>query len=266
MENNPRAVFERLFGDSGTTDASSRIARIRRQRSVLDSVTEKINELQRGLGSRDRLRVDEYLDAVRDVERRIQMAEDQSARTLPVVEQPAGIPASYEEHVKLMFDLQALAYQCDLTRVMTFMLGRELSGKTFPEIGVPDGHHPTSHHQNDPEKMGKISKINHFHVALLGYYLQKLQSIPDGDGTLLDHLMLIYGAGMSDSNRHDPMNLPVLLLGGASAGIKGGRHLKFSGDTPMANLLVTVMDKLGVPPETIGNSTGQVDLEPLSLA
>jgi hypothetical protein len=265
MENNPRAVFERLFGDSGSTDSAARQSRIEMQRSVLDSVTRKIAQLQKGLGPYDRSRVDEYLEAVRDVERRIQKAEEQSSRELPLVEQPAGIPASYEEHVKLMFDLQVLAYQCDLTRVITFMLGRELSGRTFPEIGVNDSHHPTSHHQNDPEKIAKIAKINHYHVTLLTYYLEKLQSTKDGDGSLLDHLMLMYGAGMSDSNRHDPNNLPVLLLGGASGQLKGGRHIKYGGDTPVANLLVTIMDTLDVPVERIGNSNGKIGVERLSL-
>jgi hypothetical protein len=264
MEYNPRVVFEQLFGDSGSTDQRSRLARIHENKSVLDSVKEKIGSLERGLGPGDRLRVDEYLDAVRDVERRIQKAEEQSAQALPVVAQPAGIPVSYAEHARLMFDLQLLAYQSDLTRIITFMMAREISGRTYPEIGVPDSHHPTSHHREDPELLGKISKINLYHVTLFSEYVEKLRLTPDGDGSLLDHMMLIYGAGMSNSNRHDPSNLPIALLGGG-AGVKGGRHLKVAEDTPMPNLLVTLMDRLGVPLETIGNSNGKVDFNSLSL-
>ena len=265
MESNPRAVFERMFGDSGTTDSRTRLARIQTDRSILDSVTQTVADLQRGLGPTDRVKIAEYLEAVRDVERRIQKAEEQTTRELPVVEQPPGIPSSYEEHAKLMFDLQVLAYQCDLTRVITFMLGRELTGRSYAEIGVPDAHHPLSHHLNDPQKIAKIAKINTYHVALLAYYLEKLRSTRDGDGSLLDHMMILYGAGMSDSDKHDPSNLPILLLGAGSGQLKGGRHLKYSHDTPMANLLVTVMDKLAVPMETIGNSTGKAEIDSLSL-
>ena len=259
MEDNPRAVFERLFGDTCAPDPAARLARMRQDRSILDSVTEKVADLERGLGPNDRTRIDEYLDAVRDIERRILMAEGQGDRKLPDVDQPAGIPASYEEHAKLMFDLQRLAYQTDLTRVTTFMMARELSGRTYPEIGVPDSHHPTSHHRNDPESYEKLAKINVFHTTLFSYYLEKLASTPDGDGSLLDHIMLLYGAGMSDSNRHDNNNLPVVLVGGGSGQLQGGRHIKFA-ETPATNLHLTIMDKMGIPVERMSNITGMLDL------
>ena len=266
MEHNPRAVFERMFGDSGSTDPTVRLARIRQQRSILDSVTEKIAGLQRGLGQGDRVKLGEYLDAVRDLERRIQKAEEQSTRDLPTVEQPLGIPAKYEDHAKLMFDLQVLAYQTDITRVITFMFEREFSGRMYPEIGVPDAHHPISHHGGDPEKLEKLTKINTFHSSLLAYYIDRLRSTPDGDGSLLDHVMLIFGAGMSDGNGHNPRNLPMVLVGGGAGQLKGGRHLRYAGD-PHTNLLLTVLEKIGVPLEKIGDSTGKLELsaEPLSL-
>ena len=264
MENNPRVVFERLFGHSGSTSPSVRLARIQRQRSLLDSVSGTVADLGRELGARDRARLDEYLDAVRDVERRIQKAEEQSAQQLPVVDQPPGIPTSYEEHARLMFDLQVLAYQSDLTRVSTFMLARELSGRTYPEIGVADAHHPTSHHKDERELIAKIAKINVYHTTLFSHFVDKLRKTPDGDGSLLDHTMLIYGAGMSDSNRHDPNNLPLLLVGGAGGQLKGGRHIKYEGNPPMANLLLTLMDKIGMPLDKIGNSTGKVELQALT--
>jgi hypothetical protein len=261
MENDPRAVFERMFGDSGTTDPVARRARILEERSILDAVTDQIGRLQRGLGSGDRAKIEQYLEATRDVERRIQRAEEQSAQELPRVDQPAGVPTSFEEHAKLMFDLQVLAYQTDLTRVITFMIGRELSGRPYPEIGVNDAHHPTSHHQNDAEKLAKLAKINTFHATLFAYYLDKLKATPDGDGSLLDHLILMYGAGMSDSQLHAYSSLPLLLVGG---NVKGGRHLKFATDTPLANLHLTLLDRLGVRIDTIGDSTGALDLDMLS--
>jgi hypothetical protein len=264
MENNPRVVFERLFGDSGSTSAAVRLARIKRQRSLLDSVSGAAAELDRQLGGRDRARLDEYLEAVRDVERRIQKAEEQSSEQLQVVDQPPGIPASYDEHAKLMFDLMLLAYQSDLTRVSTFMLARELSGRTYPEIGVADAHHPTSHHKDDRELIGKVAKINAYHTTLFAYFVERLKATPDGDGSLLDHIMIIYGAGMSDSNRHDPTNLPILLVGGAAGQLKGGRHVRYRDNPPMSNLLVTLIDKLGVPVDRIGNSTGKLELQALS--
>ncbi len=260
-ENNPRAVFERLFGDSGTTDTSARMARIRKERSILDSVTDKIDALQQGLGPNDRIRVDEYLEAVRDIERRIQKAEEQSGRELPEVDQPAGVPATYEEHAKLMFDLMLLAYQTDLTRVSTYMLAPEISGRTYPEIGVPDSHHPTSHHRNDPILYEKIARINEFHIGLFGYFLEKARATPDGDGSLLDHMMLLYGAGMSDSNAHDNRGLPMVIVGGGSGALKpGGRHLVHKDRTPATNLHLTILDKMGMPVDKIADSTGPLDL------
>ncbi len=264
-ENNPRAVFERLFGDSGTTDTDVRMAQIRKERSILDSVADKIDTLQQGLGPNDRLRVDEYLEAVRDIERRIQKAEEQSDRELPEVDQPAGVPATYEEHAKLMFDLMLLAYQTDLTRVSTYMLAREISGRTYPEIGVPDSHHPTSHHRNDPTLYEKIAKVNEFHIGLFGYFLEKARATPDGDGNLLDHMMLLYGAGMSDSNAHDNKGLPMVLVGGGSGTLKpGGRHLVYEDKTPATNLHLTILDKMGAPVDKIADSTGPLDLLPVS--
>ena len=266
MENNPRVVFERLFGDSGSTDQKSRLARIKRNRSILDSLTDSIDDLSRELGPYDRLRVGEYLEAVRDVERRLQKAEEQSARELPAVERPAGIPATYSDHVKLMFDLQVLAYQSDLTRIITFMMAREISGRTYPEIGVPDSHHPTSHHRENPELVAKCTKINVHHATLFSEYVEKLRSTPDGDGSLLDHIALIYGAGMSNSDKHDPYNLPIAVLGGAGGQLKGGRHLKYPSNTPMSNLLVTLLDKLGMRVEKLGGSTGKLAIDTLPLA
>ena len=260
MEPNPRAVFERLFGDTGTTDTGTRLARNRKDRSILDSVTAKVATLERGLGAGDRAKIEQYLEAVRDIERRIQRAEEQSERELPEVGQPAGVPASYEDHAKLMFDLQVLAFQTDLTRVTTFMLGRELSGRTYAKIGVPDSHHPTSHHRNDPGLYEKITKINTFHTTLFSYYLEKLAATPDGDGSLLDHVMLVYGAGMSDSNRHDNNSLPLMLVGGASGQHQGGRHVKVAEGTPATNLHLSLMDKMGVSIERMSDSTGRLEL------
>jgi uncharacterized protein DUF1552 len=223
-------------------------------------LSDKVTRLQRGLGSRDRSRLGEYLDAVRDVERRIQNTEQQNGLELPVIEHPAGIPSTFEEHAKLMYDLYVLAYQVDLTRVVTFMIGREFSGRTYPEIGVPDSHHPISHHENDPEKIVKLAKINAWHAKLFGYLVNRLQSTPDGDGSLLDHSMIMYGGGMSEGNTHDPTNLPVLLVGGGFGQLKGGRHLRFAKDTPLANLHITLLHKLGLEVEKIGDSTGALDL------
>jgi hypothetical protein len=259
MENDPRAVFERLFGDIGSTGSAARLARFKKDRSILDSVTEAASALGRRLGPGDRVRLDEYLGGVRDIESRIRKAEEQSATELPVVTQPAGIPASFEEYAKLMFDLQVLAYQCDLTRVITFMIGREFSGRSYPEIGVSDAHHPLSHHQYDPEKMALMARLNAYHVSLFAYYLDRLRATKEGDGTLLDHVLLIYGAGMSDSNSHDPRNLPILLLGGSGL-IKGGRHVKYAAD-PAANLLVSVVHKLGIDVERVGTSQGALDID-----
>ena len=262
MENNPRAVFERLFGDSGSTDPAVRKARLSRDASLLDSVTERAADLSRELGTADQAKLGQYLDAVRDIERRIQMAEAQSDRELPVVSQPAGIPGTIGEHAKLMFDLMALAYETDLTRVATFMLGREITGRTYAEIGVPDAHHPISHHQRDPEKLAKLTKINQYHVQLFSEFMERLRTTPDGDGSLLDHSMIVYGAGMGDSNAHASTNLPILLAGGGAG--TGGRHVRYSEDTPLANLHLSLLDKMGVPLESLGHSDGRLPFEPLS--
>jgi hypothetical protein len=263
-ENNPRAVFERLFGDSGSTDPKVRLARIRQDRSVLDSVIEEAAHLQGSLGPGDRTKLVEYLDAIRDVERRIQKAEEQSALELPRIDHPAGIPATFDEHVKLMCDLQVLAYQADLTRIVTFMLGREFSGVTYPQIGVPDAHHPITHHQQEPEKIAKVAKINAYHVTHFAYLLDRLRSTPDGDGSLLDHVMMMYGTGMGDCNAHDPRNIPLLLAGGGAGHLKGGRHIRYPKETPLANLHLTLLDKLGVAWDRIGDSTGRLDDRTLS--
>ena len=216
------------------------------------------------VGPSDRARLDQYLDAMRDIERRIQMAEEQSSRELPVLDRPVGIPATFEEHAKLMFDLQVLAYQTDLTRVGTFMMGRGQSNRTYREIGVPDAHHPLSHHQSDPVKLEKLYKINLYHSRLFAYFLEKLRSTPDGGGSLLDHLMIVYGSAMSDGNTHWLQNLPILLLGGGAGRIQGGRHIRYPKDTPMTNLFLTLLDKLGTSMENFGDSTGKLD--PLSVA
>ena len=259
MENNPRAVFERLFGDGGSTDPALRLARMQSQRSILDSVTQKVEGLQRGLGVGDRAKLGEYLESVRDIERRIHNAEARRVHDVAMMEHPAGIPGTFEEHAKLMFDLQVLAYQADLTRVITFMVGREFSGRQYPEIGVPDAHHPISHHMGDAVKIANVNKICAYHASMFAYYLEKLRATPDGDGTLLDHVTIVYGAGMSDSNAHDPLNLPVLLAGGGTGLIAGGRHVKYPSGTPLANLNLTIMDMFGVRVDNVGDSTGKIE-------
>ena len=262
-ENNPRAVFERLFGDSSSTDPKTRLARIRQDRSVLDSVRDEVARLQGALGAGDRVKLIEYLEAIRDVERRIQKAEARGDQELPVVDHPPGIPATYDAHVRLMCDLQVLAYQTDLTRIITFMLGREFSGVTYPQIGVPDAHHPITHHQQETEKVAKVVKINHYHVTQFAYLLEKMRSTPDGDGSLLDHTIMMYGTGMGDCNAHDPRSIPLVLAGGRSAQLKGGRHVRYPKETPLANLHLTLLDKLGVPLDRIGDSTGRLDAREL---
>jgi hypothetical protein len=263
MQHNPRAVFERLFGDSGSTSTRARLARIRQQRSVLDSVSEEIASLSGALGQGDRAKLTEYLDAVRDVERRIETAERQGDRELPIIDQPPGAPESYEEHVKLMFDLEVLAYQSDLTRVITLMLGREFSGMTYPQIGVADAHHPISHHALEADKIAKVAMINAYHVQLFSYLLEKLQATPDGDGSLLDHTTLVYGAGIADSNSHATSNIPVMLAGGGAGQLRGGRHVRCN-DAPLANLHLTLLDKFGVHRDRLGDSTGKLDDHHLS--
>jgi len=264
IEYRPRAVFERLFGDSDSTDPAVRRARLSSDRSLLDSVSQAAGKLMSRVGTGDRARITEYLDGMRDVERRIQLAEEQTGRELPTVERPAGIPATFEEHAKLMFDLQTLALQSDLTRVMTFMMGPEQSNRAFPEIGVPDVHHGVSHHQSDPEKLEKLYKINRYHMQLLSYYLEKLKGTPDGAGTLLDQTLVMFACSMSDSNDHLLQNLPVVLAGGRPDQIKSGRHMRVPDATPISNLYWTLLDKLGVPLENFGNSEAKFGLLPLA--
>ena len=263
-QNDPRVVFERLFGDSVSTDPTARMARLNQQRSVLDAVGREIARLQGALPQADRTKLAEYLDAIRDVERRIQIAEAQSDEQLPLVEHPTGIPAGWEDHVTLMSDLIVLAYQCDLTRVITFMTGREQSGMTYPQIGVADAHHPISHHQQEPEKVAKVAKINAYHVSMFSKLLSKMQATPDGDGSLLDHVTMMYGAGIADSNAHATSDIPVMLVGGGTGHLKGGRHIRFK-DLPLANLHLTLLDQFGVHWDRIGDSTGRIDANLLSL-
>jgi len=263
-QNNPRTIFERLFGDSASTDPKARLARLRQQRSVLDSVGEELAHLQGALPQSDRTKLTEYLDAIRGVEQRIQIAEAQSDQELPLVDHPAGIPAGWEDHLNLMLDLEVLAFRCDLTRVITLMVGHEHSGMTYPQIGVPDAHHPISHHQQEPEKVAKVAKINAYHVRMFAKFLEKLQATPDGDGTLLDHATIMYGAGMADSNSHSPIDIPLVLAGGGAGHLKGGRHIRFR-NVPLANLHLTLLDQLGVHIDRIGDSTGPIDARVLSL-
>ena len=263
MQNNPRVVFERLFGDGGST--ADRQSEFRKDRSILDAITSDLARLQREVGVGDQARVTQYLDAVRAIERRIQLSEQKDTE-LPELERPVGIPESYQEHVELMFDLTALAYQVDMTRVFTFMLGRELNGRAYPEIGIPDSHHGLSHHRYDLEKLAQLAKINTYHVSLFTHFLDELANTPDGDGSLLDHSLLMYGASLSDSNKHSHFDLPLLLVGGGAGQLKGGRHLQYPRDTPMTNLLVSQLDKAGVRlDDGLGDSTGRlVELAPLA--
>jgi Protein of unknown function (DUF1552) len=257
----PRAVFERLFGAADRTDRASRLSRIAAERSILDMVSDQLAALQKRLGPGDRTRITEYVESVRDIERRIQRAEEQSDREgLPAIEQPAGIPDSFEEYAKLMFDLNVLAYQSDLTRVSTFLMGREKSGRTYPEIGVPDPHHPISHHQNRPEMLEREAKINTFHMRLFAHFVEKLKATPDGDGTLLDHSLIVHGAGMSNSDIHYHHDLPLLLVGGGAGQVKGGRHVRLAEPTPLSNLWLTMIDKMGLPVERFGDSNGTINL------
>ncbi|HEX5432578.1 MAG TPA: DUF1552 domain-containing protein [Bryobacteraceae bacterium] len=255
MEINPRVVFDRLFGDGSSPQ--ERLERIEQERSILDAVTGEVRRLQGGLGATDRNRVTEYLDTVREIERRIALAEKQNAISGVVVPPaPAGIPDDHQTHTKLMFDLMAIAFQADITRISTFMMAREVSYRTFPMLGISEAFHPASHHQNNPARLEQLTKINTYHVGLLAYMLDKLKSIRDGEGTLLDHTLMLYGGSMSNSNIHNHSPLPVVLAGGAAGGLKGGRHLKYAPETPMSNLLLTILHKAGVEQESVGNSTG----------
>src|SRR5215472_7954733 len=256
-ENNPRVLFERMFGSSDSTDPKVRAARLQQDHSLLDSVNERVNQLQRRLGAADNRKMSDYLASLRDVERRIQKAEEQSSKELPEVAQPAGIPADFDSHVRLLYDLQLLAYQADLTRVITFMYGREQTARPYPQIGIPEPHHPLTHHQQNPEKMEKCAKIQRYHIALFAQYLEKLRNTPDGDGSLLDHAILLYGSGISNSDRHTHGPLPTFLVGGGAGTLKGGRHLVYPEHTPLTNLQLTLLTKLGVPAEKLGDSNGQ---------
>ena len=263
-ENNPRLVFERLFGNGGT--AEQRVALARENRSILDSVTEDFARLSRTLGPADRSQVDDYLSAVREVERRIQAVETLGVDAgLPELQRPRGIPENFGDHVKLMYELQWLAFQADMTRVVTFMLGRELNFRTYPEIGITEGHHGLSHHQDRPEQLEKLARLNTYQTQLFVWFLEKLAGTPEGDGTLLDHSLFLYGASLSNPNLHAHYDLPLTVVGGDKRQHAGGRHLVFEPETPMTNLLLTLLDKAGVPAESLGDSTGRLDLEPLSI-
>jgi hypothetical protein len=257
---NPRAVFETLFGDSGSTDRTARGARLRQQRSLLDSVTDKLAALRRELGPGDVVKVEEYTEAIRDVERRIQKAEEQSDLELPAIDQPQGAPSGFEDHLELMLDLQILAMRADLTRVISFMISKEQSARPYPQIGVPEAHHPLSHHNDVPDLIAQMSKINTYHTRLFSTYLAKLRATPDGDGSLLDHITILYGSGISNSTRHSGVNLPLLLAGGGAGRLPSGRHISYADEPSMANLLVTLMDKMDVPVERIGGSTGSLPI------
>ena len=259
MEHDPSAAFVRLFGD-GTADAKSRQERTRQKGSILDSLLDEVSRLQTSVSAPDRSRLATYLESVRDVERRIQKAVTFNLEE-PSFDRPAGVPDTFEQYARLMFDLQWLAYQGDVTRVTTFMIGREFSGRTYPEIGVPDAHHPISHHLRDPLRMEKSAKINRLHVSLFAEYVEKLRATPDGDGSLLDHVAIIYGAGMSEGNGHVPENLPILVVGGANGRIAGGRHVKFAKGTPLANFHLSLLDRFGVRIDQHGNSTGPLTLD-----
>ncbi|HLK49094.1 MAG TPA: DUF1552 domain-containing protein [Bryobacteraceae bacterium] len=264
MDWNPRTVFEKLFGDGGSTDRAARERRLQQHKSILDSVNEKLAGLKKELGPRDQTKVDEYTDAVRDVERRIQMAERQANIELPTLDQPLGAPPVFEDHLALMLDLQLLALQSDLTRVVSFMISKEQSPRPYPQIGVPEAHHPLSHHNNQPELVERMSKINTYHAQLFSKYLARLRATPDGDGNLLDHMIILYGAGLSNSNAHSGENLPLMLVGGGAGKLKGGRHLKYTDRPSQANLLMTIMDKMDYPVEKVGGSNGKLPVDTLS--
>ena len=266
-EAHPRVVFERLFGEGG--NAAARRAALQDRASLLDSFTENIAKLKQRVGAPDRARVDEYLDSIRQVEREIERAEKSAAdNNLPDLDRPVGVPAAFADHAKLMFDLQILSFQADITRVVAFQLTREQCNRTYPEIGVPDPHHPTSHHGNDPEKLAKIAKINTFHVSLFSDFLQRMKTTPDGAGSLLDHTIYVYGSGMGNSSSHDHENLPMLVAGGAGTGMKGGRHIRFEKGTSLANLHLTLLDRVGVRLDSFVDSTGRIEdlFDPIPLA
>lgn len=265
-EAHPRVVFERLFGEGGP--APARRAALRSRASLLDSFTGDIARLKQKVGATDRARVDQYLDSIREIERQIERAEQGVAEnTTPDLDRPVGVPAAFADHAKLMFDLQVLAFQADITRVVSFQLARELSNRTYPEIGVPDAHHPTSHHGNDPEKLAKIAKINAFHVSLFAQFLEKMKATPDGEGSLLDNTVYMYGSGLGNPSIHDHENLPILVAGGAACGVKGGQHIRYKDGTPLANLHLTLLDRAGVHVDSFGDSKGKIDdlIDPRSI-
>jgi len=257
-EEHPRLVFERLFGDGGTP--AQRMARMKVNGSILDSVMQEVNGLEKTLGPGDCAKLTEYLDSVREIEQRIQNVEKQGMHSIELPDRPVDIPATFAEHIKLMYDLQALGFQADITRVFTMIVCRELSARTYPEIGVPDQHHPTSHHRNDPALIVKKAKIDTYHIELLAYFLQKLKATPDGDGSLLDQSLILYGGGMGDGNLHRHSNLPCLMAGKLGGQFETGRHIAYKLDTPMSNLLVAILNKAGVPTEKIGDSTGPLEV------
>ncbi len=257
-EANPRVVFERLFGDGGSS--ADQLAALREDGSLIDWVNEDIAHVQRKLGPGDRTKLSQYLDTVREIERRIQKAEEQMAKSpLPDLDRPVGVPSAYADHAKLMFDLQVLAMQTDITRIISFQLAREASTRTYPEVGISEAHHPISHHGNDPEKLGKLAKINAYHVSLFAYYLEKLKATPDGDGSLLDHSMIMLGSGMGNPDVHNHINLPIIVAGGGAGKMKGGRHIKYDEPTPLANLHLTLLDKVGIHLDKFADSRGRVD-------
>jgi len=263
-EYHPRIVFERLFGDGGS--AAQRQARVKDASSILDSVTEEANDLARTLGRGDHTKLSEYLDSIREIEQRIQNTESQGAQSVELPERPVDVPDTFEEHAKLMFDLQVLAFRADITRVFSMILAREVSSRTYPNIGVPEQHHSVSHHRNDPALIAKKAKIDTYHVQLLAYFLEKMQAAQDGDGSLLDHSLIVYGGGLGDGNLHRHSDLPCLLAGKLGGQLKTGRHLQYPENTPMANLLLTILDKVGVQVEKLGDSTGRLQPDYLSLA
>ena len=258
MERDPRAVFERMFGGSDSTDREARLARIAQDRSILDVVNDEARRLNGTLGPGDRRRVGEYLDAVRGIEHRIQRAEEQSDRELPLVEKPRGIPAAFADHAKLLYELQALAFQADLTRVFSFLFTRETTVRAYPEVGVADAHHQISHLINDPEAVANVARVNAFHMSLFASFLERLRATPDGDGNLLDNVLIVYGAGIGNANLHSHDDLPIALVGGGGGRVRGDRHLVLPKDTPLANLYLTLLDKLDVPVDRFGDSTGRL--------
>ncbi|MGA0408598.1 MAG: DUF1552 domain-containing protein [Limisphaerales bacterium] len=264
-EAHPRLVFESLFGEGGSTQ--ERQEALKQRASLLDAFRQDVARLKRELSPADRVRMDDYLETIREVERRIQQAEASAGdHPLPDLDRPIGVPAAYADHARLMFDLQCLAYQGDVTRVITFQLARETSNRTYPEIGVPDPHHPLSHHGNDPDKIARMAKINQFHVSLFSEYVQKLRATPDGDGSLLDSTLLLYGSGIGNPNIHDHTNLPTLVAGGAATGMRGNRHIRYAQPTPLANLHLSLLDRVGVRLDTFADSDGKLeDLFPLSV-